>query len=300
MTKMRPVQSKWETGLIEVGKNCYGYIQSGGLNISNAGLVIGPDNCVVIDTLYVKPMVEAFKRSIRKVTKNPIGQIVYTHHHADHTLGSNFLPKNIPVIAHRHMRGRMIETGLYLKQYRRVNPEHAAHLTGLKHRYTTHVYDGSMTLHLGGREVELRHFGHGHSKGDTVVYVPSAKVLYSGDCCFNFVTPATFDADIGNWIRTVERMLKAFAFKKIVPGHGPVGDRRALEEMLGYLKLVQREARKRFKAGMSARKAAGDIPLGLYQDWMKPDRIEQAVMKLYNEFRGQRGKVISLDVARGG
>jgi len=297
---MRKVETSWKTGLMRVGAGCYGYIQTGGLNISNAGLVVGDDSCLVIDTLYVKPMVDAFKREIRKVTKKPIGQIIYTHHHADHTLGSNFLPKNIPIIAHRHMRRRMEETGLDLAHYRRVNPEHAKFLKGLKHRYPTYTYDGSMTLHLGRTEVELHHLGHGHSMGDTIVYVPTTKVLYSGDCCFNFVTPATFDADIGNWVRTTRRILKMFPFQKVVPGHGPVGDRRAVEEMLGYLELVQREARKRFKAGMPAKAAAREIPLGAYQDWMKPDRVDQAVMKLYNEFKGAGDKVISLDAARGG
>ena len=107
MPPMRKVKKDWQTGLISVGKGCYGYIQTGGLNISNAGLVVGTDSCLVIDTLYVKPMAQTFQRAIRRVTKKPIGQIVYTHHHADHTLGSNFFPKKIPAIAHRYMRERM-------------------------------------------------------------------------------------------------------------------------------------------------------------------------------------------------
>jgi len=79
-----------------------------------------------------------------------------------------------------------------------------------------------------------------------------------------------------------------------------VGDRRALEETLGYLELVRREARRRFRDGVSARRAARDIPLGTYAGWQKPDRIEQAVMKLYNEFRSRAEKGISLHAARGG
>ena len=296
----RKVLESWPTGLIEVGDGCYGYIQSGGLNISNAGLVVGPQSCLVIDTLYVRPMTEAFKRSIRKVTKEPVRQIVCTHHHADHTLGLNWFADDIPVIAHRFMRERMIETGLDLAHYRRVNPEYAAHLHDLEQRLPTQTYEGSMTLYLGDRRVELHNLGHAHSKGDTIVYLPAERVLFSGDFCFNFVTPATFDAHIGNWIRTAGRILKTFPIKTIVPGHGPVGDRRVLEEMVGYLKLVRREARKRFRAGMSARRAAKDIPLGVYAGWMKPDRVEQAVMKLYNEFRGKGERGISLDAARGG
>lgn len=300
MARMRKVRQSWDVGLTEIGDGCYAYIQGGGLNVSNAGLVVGPDTGVVIDTLYVRPMTEAFQRAIRRVTRKPVGQIVCTHHHADHTLGLNWFAKDIPIIAHRDMRARMIESGLDLAHYRRVNPEYREHLKGLKQRFPTVTYDRAMTLHQGERLIELHNLGHNHSKGDTLVYLPKEKILYSGDFCFNFVTPATFDAHIGNWIRTARHILKTFPIKTIVPGHGPVGDRRILEEVVGYLSLVQREAKKRHRAGMSARRAAQDIPLGDYQDWMKPDRVEQAVMKLYNEFRGQAEKSISLDAARGG
>jgi hypothetical protein len=95
-------------------------------------------------------------------------------------------------------------------------------------------------------------------------------------------------------------ILKTFPLQTVVPGHGPVGDRRVIEDMIGYLSLVQREARKRFKAGTPAKRAAKEIPLGVYAEWIKPDRVEQAVMKLYNEFRGQGDKGISLDAAKGG
>lgn len=296
----RKVKKSWDTGLIDIGQGCYAYIQSGGLNVSNAGLVVGPDSCLVIDTLYVKPMTQAFKRSIRKVTKNPVGQIVCTHHHADHTLGLAWFPRDIPIIAHRYMRERMIESGFDLSHFRRVNPEYAEHLRDVKQYFPTHTYEGSMELYLGDRRVELHNLGHAHSKGDTMVYLPKEKILYSGDFCFNFVTPATFDAHIGNWIKKARLVLKTFPLKTVVPGHGPVGDRRIVEDVADYLSRVQREARKRFKAGMPAKRAAREIPLGVYADWMKPDRVEQAVMKLYNEFRGKGDKGISLDDAKGG
>jgi len=297
---MRKVLQTWETGLIEVAKGCFAYIQSGGLNISNAGLIVGTDTSVVADTLYVRPMAEAFQKAIGDVTSKPIGEIVFTHHHVDHILGSNWFPKDIPVIGHKYMRERMIESELDLSHFRHVNPEYAEHLVGIDYRHPTVTYEGEMTLYPGDMDVELHHLGHSHSKGDTLVYVPSLKVLYTGDCSFNFVTPATFDANIGNWIQTARHILDTFPLTKVVPGHGPIGDRRVLEETLGYLELVQSEARKRFDKGIPADEAAMDIPLGEYSKWMKPDRVEQAVMKLYNEFRGEGDKVISLDAARGG
>ena len=63
---------------------------------------------------------------------------------------------------------------------------------------------------------------------------------------------------------------------------------------------MRREAKKRFEKGVPAKRAAREIPLGVYVEWMKPDRVEQAVMKLYNEFKGRGEQGISLHDARGG
>lgn len=298
MVRLRAL-APWETGLVKVARGCYAYIQTGGLNISNAGLIVGTEGCLVVDALYVRPMTRAFQRAIRRTTDSPVRRVVCTHHHADHTLGLIWFGQNVEVIAHENMDAEMRRAGLDLGHYREVNPEFAADLRGLTQRFPSVTFEGRMTLQLGARRVELLHLGHGHTRGDVLVYLPDEEVLYTGDVCFNFVTPATFDANIGNWISVLER-IRAMRVRTIVPGHGPVGDRRVLDEMLGYFTLVRREARRRFDAGMTARRAAADIPLGDYARWQKPDRIEQTVLKLYQEFRGHAGRGISLQAARGG
>ncbi len=297
-----PQQSppRWKTGLRRLAPGVYAYVQGGGLNVSNAGLVVGAADALVIDALYVRSMTRAFQCAIARATRKPVGRIVCTHHHADHTLGLAWFEREVPVIAHRHMRERMRETGLDLAHYRSVNPEYAAELRGLRQRLPDVTYERKMTLHLGRRVVELHHLGHAHSKGDTIVYLPAEEILFTGDVCFHLVTPATFDAHVGGWIRIAEKILQTFSIRALVPGHGPPGDADALRATLGYLRLVRREARKRFDAGTPARRAAREIPLGRYAEWMKPDRVEQAVMKLYNEFRGRGEEGISLHDARGG
>ena len=136
-----------------------------------------------------------------KATRKPVRKIVCTHHHADHTLGLTWFDKDIPVIAHRYMRERMIETGLDLAHYRGVNPEYAGELKRLKPRFPDVTYEGSMTLRLGKRVVELHHLGHAHSKGDTVVYLPEERVLFTGNLFTT--TPAPFDAHIADTMRTI-------------------------------------------------------------------------------------------------
>lgn len=296
----RQMPSRWKTGLRRVAPGVYAYVQAGGLNVSNAGLVVGDRDALVVDALYAPSMTRAFQRAIQKATRKPVRRIVCTHHHADHTLGLVRFDRDVPVIAHRRTCERMLETGLDLAHYRSVNPEYADELKGLKQRLPDVVYEGGMTLHLGRRAVELHHLGHAHSAGDTLVWLPKERVLFTGDVCFHLVTPATFDGHVGGWIRIAGKILKTFPVETIVPGHGPPGDARALRETLGYLRLVRREAKKRFEKGTPARHAAREIPLGAYAGWMKPDRVEQAVMKLYNEFRGKGERGISLHAARGG
>ena len=290
----------WRTELTEVGDGCFAYIQAGGgLNVSNAGLLVGPDDAVAIDALYVQHMTRAFRRQIRRVTRQPLRRVVSTHHHADHTLGLAWLPDGINIIAHTNQRREMQRAGLDLAHYREVNPEFADELVDVPQRFATTVYEGELTLHLGDRPVQVIHPGYAHTKGDSLVYVPDAKVLYTGDVCFNRVTPATFDGNIGNWIRVARRILQ-MEIETVVPGHGPVGDRSAIEDLLGYFTHFRREARRRYRDGVPPERAARDIPLREYANWIKPDRVEQTVRKLYQEFRGDPARPLSLRAARGG
>ena len=87
MAGMQKVPTSWKTGLQRMAPGVYAYIQAGGLNVSNAGLVVGDDEALVVDALYVRPMTQAFQESIRKATRKPVRKIACTHHHADHTLG---------------------------------------------------------------------------------------------------------------------------------------------------------------------------------------------------------------------
>lgn len=182
---MRAIPSGWKTGLRRVAPGVFAYVQAGGLNVSNAGLVVGDR-----DALYARSMTQAFQRAIQRATRKQVRRIVCTHHHADHTLGLVWFEGDIPVVAHRRMRERMLETGLDLAHYRNVNPEYADELKGLRQCLPDVVYEGGMTIHLGRRAVELHHPGHAHSAGDTFVWLPKERVLFSGDVCFHLVTPA--------------------------------------------------------------------------------------------------------------
>ena len=88
---------------------------------------------------------------------------------------------------------------------------------------------------------------------------------------------------VGNWIRACDRML-AMDLDVVVPGHGPITDRRGIEAVRSYLVYIRDEARKRYDAGLSATEATYDIALGDYASWGDSERIAVNVATLYREF----------------
>ncbi len=95
--------ASWETGLIEVGDNAFAYVQEGGgMCVSNTGLIVGPDSCIVIDAMFAPSMTQAFQAEIKRVTSKPVRLLINSHHHIDHTLGNAlFLRRALSVTSTR-------------------------------------------------------------------------------------------------------------------------------------------------------------------------------------------------------
>ncbi|MGL4564675.1 MAG: MBL fold metallo-hydrolase, partial [Halioglobus sp.] len=85
------------------------------------------------------------------------------------------------------------------------------------------------------------------------------------------------------WIKAC-RLIEAMDVDHIVPGHGPITDKKGVAGVRQYLEYVRDQARLRFDAGMSAFEAARDIELREYSAWSDPERIAVNVDSLYREF----------------
>ena len=86
--------------------------------------------------------------------------------------------------------------------------------------WPTMVFEQQMTLWLGALEVNIMHPGAGHTKGDTIVWVPAEKVLFSGDLVEADAACYTGDAQLAEWPATLD-VLAALGAEKMVPGRGP-------------------------------------------------------------------------------
>ena len=274
----------WKTGIEEVAPKVYAYIQAfGELGVSNAGLLLDRSGNMAVDALMVPSMTKRFLAAIRKLSKRPVSRLVNTHHHIDHS-GGNFLFRGAEVVSHTACRDEMVRSGIAVEAYQQRIPRFAKEFPRLKPKPPTVTFEERLVFHQSGREIELRHLGPAHTFGDAFVYLPQDKLLFAGDLAFYYVTPLAFQGHVGNWIKVADRLLK-LDVETIVPGHGPIGGKKELREMRAYLALVRREAKKRFRLGMTEEQAARDVKLGVYASWREPERILPNIMRLYQEFR---------------
>lgn len=255
--------------LVEVGDGCVAYLQGdGGWGWSNAGLVIGDGTSLLVDTLFdlhlTRRMLDAFDSRTRQA---PITTVVNTHANGDHCYG-NSLVNGAEVITSTATAEEMRHVPPSLLAALNADPGEVGDLfrsffgdfdfDGIEVPPPDRTFDGRLDLEVGGRSVELIEVGPAHTAGDTIVVVPDAGVVYTGDILFIGGTPIVWAGPLSNWVAACDLML-GMDVETVVPGHGPVTDKAGVASVRDYLRFVEVEAGERFGAGMDAFDAARDI-----------------------------------------
>jgi len=275
----------WETGMKQLAPNVYAYIQAGGSWFeSNAGLIVGREYAVVVDSLTTIGLTQTFIDEIRKVTDKPIRYLINTHHHGDHVWG-NHLFTGAQIICHRRCREQLLKTEITdPDMLGMMFPEFDFH--GIAATPPDITFEKQLTLYINDTEIQLVHYGPGHTVGDITVYLPRENIVFAGDLLFLYSTPLGIQGAFAGWIDTLDAIGNLNA-ETCVPGHGPVCSKQGLMESRDYLLLIQKEARRRFDEGMSVDDAARDIDLGHYKKWAAWERILFNLERLQREFRGE-------------
>lgn len=202
----------------QISEHAWAYTAEGD---PNSGIIIGDDAVLVADTQATPVMAADVIRRIREVTDKPIKYVVLTHYHAVRVLGASaYKPDHIiasqdtyDLIVERGEQDKASEIGRFPRLFQNVEtvPE------GLT--WPTLTFSGKMTLWLGKLEVQLLQLGRGHTKGDTVVWLPKEKTLLSGDLVEFDATPYAGDAYFKDWPNTLDKVA-ALNPKALVPGRG--------------------------------------------------------------------------------
>ena len=192
----------------------------------NIGVVLGDEAALVIDTRATHEAADEILSDLRRLTPLPVRVAVNTHGHWDHCFGNaRFRPA--PIWGHVRCAEMMLKTGE--RQRARIAAaiaELAVDLANVIIDPPDQTFEDAATVEIepGGRSVELRYLGRGHTDNDIVLLVPRADVLFAGDLLENDATPFFGDGYPLDWPTTAEAIVE-LATGAVVPGHGSVGDR---------------------------------------------------------------------------
>jgi len=289
--------SGYTRGLHDVGDGLYAYLQpDGGWGWSNAGLIVDGESSLLVDTLFdlklTGEMLDEMRRGVPQA--GTIDTLVNTHANGDHTWG-NQLVGGARIVASKQTAEEMMELPpSVLESLPELAPQMGPtgefmleifgrfDFSGIELTPPTETFDGTFELRVGDKDVQLLEVGPAHTRGDTLVFVPDDRVLFSGDILFHGGHPIVWAGPISNWIGACDRILE-MDVDVIVPGHGPLADKEAIRDLRSYFEYIEAEARKRFEAGMSALEAARDIALDDYASWGDPERVVVNVDAVYRE-----------------
>jgi len=279
-----------------ISEALYAYLQpDGSWYLNNTGFLVGPAGVISIDTTSTERRTRAYLDAIETITPLPVRTLVNTHHHGDHTHG-NYLAAGATIVGHERCREMVLSTPM---------PPPAGIWTDVDWGHLEPAppfltYTDGITLWSGDLRCEVRYVGTpAHTTNDSIVHIPELSVVFAGDLLFNGGTPFALQGSVSGWIEVLETVLRPLGAQTLVPGHGPVCGPEAIDDVLGYLRFVQRVAREAKAAGLSPLEAARATDLGQYKDLHDSERIVGNLHRAHLDLSGERGAPVDLNRAFG-
>jgi glyoxylase-like metal-dependent hydrolase (beta-lactamase superfamily II) len=226
--------------------------------VPNIGIVGGQHSVLVIETGMGPRNAEAVLTFAAEYAKGRKLYLTTTHFHPEHAFGAQSFAGEATFLINKAQADDLADKGPgYLEMFRGLGESVARQLEGVELVRPDVVYDQEHDLDLGGRIVRLRATGRAHSKGDQVITVPDADVLFTGDLAeagqfaiFPWFPPHDTDVSGTRWLAVMERLAEQTP-RVVVPGHGDIGGPQLLADVRDYLRLLRDETWTRRDSAMS-------------------------------------------------
>jgi cyclase len=252
----------------------------------NLGVSVGEDGVFLIDDQYA-PLSGRIKAAITELSDQPVKFVFNTHWHGDHTGGNeDFGDSGSLLISHANVR-RRLSTEQFTEFWDRTTP---ASPDGALPVVT---FTDSLTFFFNDEEIVVFHVPAAHTDGDGVIHFTKANIIHSGDIIFYGLYPyidVSAGGSVDGVIAGVHILLElADENTQIIPGHGPLLQRKNLVEYLKMLEDVRGAVAREMESGkdLAAVQAAG--PAAAYdadwgQAWLTSD---QFVEEVFNSLGGK-------------
>jgi cyclase len=251
---------------------------------SNAVVLATDEGVLVIDTRQHPRDGQDLIDRIRKITDKPIKWVINSHFHGDHHLGDPpFKALGATFVAQRETAALMQKTWpkenarrqAFFKQHNFDPAETKLVLPDV-------TFDSQLTIRLGGRETVLMYLGPGQQAGDTFVYFPHARTLFTPGAFAKHGMPnMNFTPSVDNWIKLLNQVAHMENVDCILPAHGDVASRADVPELAAMLADEYATVKAAVDKGVSVDEAVRTLTLDQYKDWRNYARREQEIRALY-------------------
>jgi glyoxylase-like metal-dependent hydrolase (beta-lactamase superfamily II) len=253
--------------------------------VPNIGVIGGTEAVLVVETGIGTANAEEVLALASEVAGDRRLYLTTTHFHPEHAFGAQVFAGRATYLVNRAQADDLKTKGPgYLDMFRAFGGPIAERLDGVRLPIPDVVYDDGYDLDLGDRTVRLRPTGRGHTKGDQVVEVPDAGVLFTGDLAetgqfaiFPWFPPYDTDVSGVRWLSVMDR-LAATGPRVVVPGHGDLGGPQVLADVRDYLRELRDETWRRRDSTMGENEIVAEVrallierhPEWAGQEWIDP------------------------------
>lgn len=260
-----------------------------GLRGANHGIVTTTDGIVLIDTPH-KPS-DALRLRAEIERRGRLRYIINTEPHGDHWTGNAFF--GVPVVAHEGVRARILATDLaaHVARVSSFGPEEPKLLENYKPNAPVITFQNEMRLHVGNHTFRMIHMP-GHTPYQAAVVVVEEEVVFTSDNIFCKVQTWIQEGNPDLWLKALES-LRSLREETFVPGHGPVCDKRYLDEQGSFIREWVEYVRSGIGRGMSKEDCLAQLtamtdryPMDIGQDGMASRVMQLTVANLYDYLTG--------------
>ena len=274
------------TEIVELEAGVFARLHEG---LTNAGIIIGDDSVLVIDSLRVPSFARDLIQDVKTITEKPIGFVIDTHSHWDHSWGNEEFPE-ATIIGHKNCYAEMIDMEWNEEWRKKVVSSNdpwseEGNLVNITPPNMT--FETSMQLYFGGREIDLKYFGRAHTSGDIYIHLPKEKIVFTGDVAQDGGVPYLGDCYPADWPET-DNQLASLPIERFMSGHGPIGDHNALVEAKDFIHTLVDSVKHAIADGQDSFQASKYVINEMspkYGDWRSFDRIGENLPSVYDKLK---------------
>ncbi len=262
----------------------------------NVGAVITSEGIILVDTPFIPDEARRWQENLSNVSDQPIIYVINTDFNPDRVVGNTWF--KAPIIAHEGVWEKARTYGNGFRQ-QLIDALPNTYSQATREMVTWKVvlpqftFTGRLTLYKGNQTIEVIHVG-GATPASSLVYLPEAQVLFTGDTVVFGMHPLASQANSKEWLETLNAIRK-MRVERIVPGRGPLGDRQDTYSLSEYIRQLRAQVRRLYLEGRG-KAEAGALASEFMEYFPVPDaqrdavraRVKGGVDRVYEEMKASQ------------